>query len=1086
MWQSLYRVFGVIVLMTQLLATSASAQTKLLRFPDIYEDRIVFSYAGDLWTVSNTGGTATRLTSHPGLELFPKFSPDGTQVAFTGQYDGDEQVYVMPATGGVPTQLTYYPARGPLAPRWGHDNQVYDWTSDGQSVLFRSLRYSTDLSDSRLFLVSSRGGLPVPLAMPESGAGDLSPDGQQVVYSPLFRDFRTWKRYEGGWAQELYIFDRKSHDLDRITDHPRADRDPMWIGDTIFFSSDRDGIVNLYSFHLRNRETRQLTQSDSWDVRWPSDDGSGQIVYELNGELEVYSIAGGRSQRLSITVPTDGVAMRPARVSASTFVEDFGLSPKGERALFVARGDVFTAPIENGPTRNLTKSPGAHEKWAQWSPDGSQIAFISDATGEEEIYIVNQDGSAMPTQLTTGGQAMRYAPVWSPTGRSIAFSDKDGKLSAIDVDTQQLIEIVDEAHGQVRDYTWSPNGSYLAFSLREPSEFSSIFIWSEAENRLRRVTSAQFHEWNPVWDPKGRYLYYLSDRKFAPQLGSFEWNYVVDRETGIYALALSRDEAHPLPPESDEVTVREDETSSQESKDEADVQVDIDFDGLARRVARLPVEFDNYHQLSAGSGQVFFVRSGPSYYGRLSDVKPELQSFALDSRETKTIAEGISGYALSSEGDTLIVRESSVFKVYPVSDGEARVVSTKGLMVDRVPAKEWVQIFDEVWRRFRDFFYVENMHGYDWEALRKQYRPLLTDVAHRSDLNYVIGEMVAELSVGHAYITGGDWEAPSRPSVALPGAIFEADLASNRYRLSEIFEGHNEEERYRAPLTEIGIDAREGDYILAIDGEELHGDDNPYRVLRHRAEQPVRFTLNDQPTLDGARDVVFQPITTERSLRYLEEITVNRQRVDELSDGRVGYLHVPDMGAEGIQEFIKWFYGQIRKEGLVIDVRGNGGGNVSQMLIERLSRSLLGTQFARTYDAPGTYPSTVFHGHLVCILDEDSASDGDIFPYRFREAGLGPLIGKRSWGGVVGITDHGQLMDGGRVNVPQFGTNAVDGDWVIEGIGVEPDILVDNDPKSVIAGSDPQLERAVDEIMTMIQNDPQVLPERPAPPIKTP
>ena len=1085
-------------------AMPASAQTKLLRFPDIHGDRVVFSYAGDLWLASTEGGLATRLTAHPGLELFPRFSPDGSRIAFTGQYDGDEQVYVIPASGGVPRQLTYYPARGPLAPRWGYDNQVYDWSPDGRAVLFRSLRYSTDLSDSRLFLASADGGLPVPLPMPESGAGDLSPDGTRVVYSPLFRDFRTWKRYEGGWAQELYIFDRETHVVERVTTHRRADRDPMWIGNAIYFTSDRDGTLNLYSYDLSSRETTQLTDSDTWDLRWPGDDGANRIVYELNGELQIYSIDDGTSRPISITVPDDGLAMRPSRVSAADLLEGADLSPKGERALFVARGDVFTAPIENGPTRNLTRSSSAHDKWARWSPDGRRIAYVSDATGEDEIWLVAQDGSGEPEQLTTGGQAMLYAPEWSPTGKHLAFSDKDGKLYVIDVETKEVVEVADEARGPLRGYVWSPRGGYLAFSMTDPTEFSSIWVWSLADRTLHRITDELFHEWNPAWDPDGDYLYYLSDRQFAPQLGSFEWNYLVDRETGIYALALRKDVEHPLPPESDEVEVTGDDDADQDAADDTDsdaaededddgeddgggeASITIEFDGLSRRVVRLPVTFDNYVGLSGADDGVLFIRAGAQYYGRAGDVRAALQRFTFEDRETTTIAEGIGGYAVSRDGEKVLVREGGAWNVYPAGGGDATAVSTRGLMVDRVPAEEWAQIFDEVWRRFRDFFYVENMHGYDWKALRDRYRPLLEHVAHRSDLNYVIGEMVAELNVSHAYIAGGDWETPDRPQVALPGAVFELDATAGRYRIAEIFTGHNEEPRYRAPLTEIGVDAGVGDYVLAIDGEELLGSDNPYRILLHRADRPVRLTLNEEPTFEGARGVAFTPVTEERSLRYLAEVEANRRKVSEMTDGRVGYLHIPDMGAQGIQEFVKWFYGQVRKEGLVIDVRGNGGGNVSQMLIERLGRRILGTTFARTYDTPSTYPAVAFHGHLVCILDEDSASDGDIFPYRFREAGLGPLIGKRSWGGVIGITSHGPLLDGGSVNVPQFGTNGADGSWVVENVGVEPDIEVENDPRSVIAGRDPQLERAVEEVLRMMREDPKSLPARPAPPVKTP
>ena len=1080
------------------------SQTKLLRFPDVHGGRVVFVYAGDLWTAPSTGGAATRLTTHPGLEIFPKFSPDGRWIAFTGQYDGDEQVYVVPAGGGVPRQLTWYPAR---SLRWhlGYDNQVYDWSPDGRSVLFRSLRYSTSWKDSRLFLVSTEGGLPTPLPMPESGAGDLSPDGARVVYSPLFRDFRTWKRYEGGWAQELYVFDRETHDVERITDHPRADRDPMWIGDAIYFTSDRDGTLNLYAFDLGTRETAKLTDSTLWDVRWPGDDGRNQIVYEMNGELHLFTIDSGESRHIPIVVPDDGVAARPARVSAAGQIEDFELSPQGERALFVARGDVFTTPIENGPTRNLTRSSDAHDKWARWSPDGSRIAFVSDRDGEDEIYVVPQDGSGPPEQLTDGGEAMRYAPAWSPDGEHLAFSDKDGKLYVLNVESRETVLIADETHGRVRDYVWSPRGGYLAFSLTDETalrswidgtSFSSIHIWERDGGELRQVTSDLFHEKNPAWDPDGEYLYYLSDRSFTPQLGSFEWNYLVDRETGIYALALRKDVPHPLPPESDEVTVEEEDDDAAEDGGDDDAVEDgedsapirIDFDGLARRVVRLPVEFDNYVGLSAGNDRVFFIRTGAQFYGRAGDVPTEVRMFSFEDRETETLA-AAGGYAVSGDREKVLVANGGRYELHNASgDGDPQTISTDGLMVDRVPAEEWVQIFDEVWRRFRDFFYVDNMHGYDWAALREQYRPWLEHVGHRSDLNYVIGEMVAELNVSHAYIAGGDWETPERPEVALPGAVFELDRDAGRYRLAEIFEGHNEEPRYRAPLTEVGVDARAGDYVLAIDGEELAGGDNPYRLLRHKADRPVRLTLSTAPAFPAAegaaREVTIRPIASETNLRYLAEVTANRMKVDAATDGRVGYLHIPDMGVAGIQEFIKYFYGQIRKDGLIIDVRGNNGGSVSPMVIERLRRDLLGTSFSRTAETAITSPTAVFTGHLVGILDETTLSDGDVFSYQFKEAGLGPLIGKRSWGGVVYIYDREPLIDGGTVYVPEDGTADRHGEWVIEGRGVDPDIVVENDPKSVIASGDPQLERAIAEITRMIRDDPRSLPTRPAPPVK--
>jgi len=1081
------RIFNILVcsaLFMLMAVGPADAQTKLLRFPDIHGENVVFCYAGDLWNAPATGGTATRLTAHPGIELFPKYSPDGRWIAFTGQYDGDEQVYVIPAGGGVPQRLTYYPARGPLPPRWGSDNQVYDWTVDGEAVLFRSMRYGYSLTDTRLFTVGLEGGLPVPLPMPVSGAGDFSPDGKKVAYSPLIRDFRTWKRYEGGWAQDLYIFDIDSHELEQITDHPRSDRDPMWIGEKVYFSSDRDGTLNLFSFNTGTKQTEQLTESAVWDVRWPSDDGKGRIVYELNGELQIFDIAAGESRAISVHVPDDGLSMRPARISAADRIEDFALSPKGERALFVARGDIFTAPIEKGATRNLTKSSGAHDKWASWSPDGASVAFISDRDGEEEIYLIAQDGSGEPQQLTDGGKAMRYAPLWAPGGDRLAFSDKDGKLYVLGVDSKQIDEIADESRAQVRDYAWSPQGGHLAFSLSDINGFRSIYIWSAADSQVRRVTGELFNEFSPVWDPAGDYLYYFSDREFAPQISSIEWNYATDRETEVTVEEEKEEDS------TDKKKGKKNKKDDDEGEDEekAKEPVEIDFDGLARRVTRIPVESDNYFGLEANEGHLLYVRGGPFYYGRSADIKPSLRIFSMEKREEKTLAEDIGGYALSADGSKVLVQHGPAFKLYDAKmDGasSAKAVATSGLMVDRVPAEEWEQIFDEVWRRYRDFFYVDNMHGNDWEALGAQYRPLLKDVSHRSDLNYLIGEMIAELSTGHTYIAGGDYEIPNRPGVALPGAEFELDPESGLYRFSRVFQGQNEEGIYRAPLSEIGVDVNEGDYLLAIDGVELGGGDNPYRLLMHKRERPVEFSVNDKPSADGARKVSFEPIGSEANLRYLDWVEGNRNKVDEMTDGRVGYLHVPDMGTNGIREFIKWFYPQIRKEGLVIDVRGNGGGNVSQMLIERLRRELLGSRFARTSDTPGTYPAQVFYGHLVCLLDEDSASDGDIFPHYFREAGLGPLIGKRSWGGVVGITNRGTLIDGGTVFVPEFGTNRIDGSWVIEGYGVAPDIEVENDPKLELEGRDQQLERAVEEVLKAMSADPRSLPERPAPPIKT-
>jgi tricorn protease len=1091
---------------------AANAETRLLRFPDIHGDEVVFTYAGDLWLASVDGGTARRLTAHPGLELFGKFSPDGQWIAFTGQYDGDEQVYVVPVTGGMPRQLTFYPAAGPLPPRWGYDNQVYGWSPDGTSVLFRSLRDAWDLTNAQLFTVSVDGGMPEKLPMPESGAGDFSPDGARIVYSPLFRDFRHWKRYQGGWAQDLFIFDLDSYEVVQVTDHVRSDRDPMWIGEKIYFSSDRDDILNLYSWDIATGTTEQVTTSTDWDVRWPSaDPATGRIIYERNGTLELYDIGTASARQIEITVPTDGLAMRPGRVDASDTIEDFGLAPKGQRAVFAARGDIFSTPIEHGATRNLTRSSGAHDREPAWSPDGSQIAFVSDADGEEEIWLVAQHGRETAQQLTDGQAGRLSGLTWSPDGTHIAYRDQTARLLVVDVATGALTEVADDRSKFGLDWDWSPDGTFLAYSLAEDTGFRSLHIWQTSTDESRKVTTELFNDFSPAFDPEGNYLYFLSDREYAPQIGSIEFNYLVDRETYVYALALRDDVEHPFPPRSDEVeaagedkeeTTSDDEAKEKKSKkktkkseeetdDEGEEKepISIDFEDLGERIVRVPIDADNHVGLVAIEGHLLIVKGGASYYGRQSDNQTELVVFSIEDREAETLVSGIQGVALSPDGAKVMVRQGGGYSVYDAKTGggsSSKSISTSGLQVDRVPHEEWAQIFDEVWRRFRDFFYVENMHGWDWAALRERYRPWLEHVGHRSDLNYVISEMIAELNVSHAYVTGGDWIEPERPNPALLGARFTLDEDSGRYRISAIFPGENGEDRYRSPLTDVGVGVAPGSYLLAINGVALTAEDNPFALLRHAGGTPVELTVSDKATGGAVRQVTVDPIRDEDDLLYIDWVLSRHEYVSEKTDGRVGYIHLPNMGSAGIREWIKWFYPQIRKEGLVIDVRNNGGGNVSSMIIERLQREILMVDFERNNELSDPYPGAVFHGHLVALLDEDTASDGDQFAYAFRAAGLGKLVGKRSWGGVVGIYGGGQLIDGGGLSVPEAGSAGPDGSWVMEGHGVDPDVVIENEPAEILAGRDQQLDKAIEIVMAQIEAEPKVFPERPDPPVKTP
>ena len=1062
-----HRIRPLVVMAILLLcAAPAAAQTKLLRFPDIHGDRVAFCYAGDIWTAPATGGAASRITSHPGLEQFPKFSPDGKWIAFTGQYDGDEQVYVVPAAGGVPRQLTFYPARGPNAPRNGWDNQVMGWTRDGGRVLFNTLRDAGGEAERNLYTVPVEGGPERPLPMYTAGAGDYSPDGQRMVYSPLFRDFRTWKRYQGGWAQDLWIIDLKTLKAENITHDPRSDRDPMWVGDAIYFSSDRDGTLNLYRYGLADQQTTQLTRSTTWDVRWPSSDHQARIVFEQDGELHVLDIASGQDTKLAIMVPNDGVAMRPSHLVVEKFIEDFALAPRGERALFVARGDIFTALIEYGPTRNLTNSSNAHDKWARWSPDGRTIAYISDRSGDDQLWITAQDGFGTPQALTAGLEGMKYAPAWSPDGKQIAFSDKEGRVYVVTVADKRVRMVADEERGQVDDLAWSPGGSFLAFSLSHPSGFRSIRVWSAGDGSTHQVSDEMFNSTDPAWDPDGQYLYFLSDRDYAPQQARKEANYASSRNTGIFALALRKDVKNPFPPRSDEVAIDADEkadaapggagksakggaaaksgpsTQSNTKGDAAAAKdekpkkrvskpITIDFDGIAARATRVPVTAENYRRLTAIPGGLLYIRSGAGFNGRESYLRPALVFFSVKDRDETVISDNMSEYAVSDDGSKVLVSESGKYSLYDAQSKakdrkDKKAVATKDLAVDRVPAQEWAEIFEEVWRRYRDFFYVRNMNGYDWKAIHDRYASLLPYVAHRWDLTYVMNEMISELNNSHLYLDGGDFEIPPRTPVGLAGARFDLDEKAGRYRIAKIYRGQNEEPQYRSPLTEVGVNARVGDYVLAIDGEELTARDNIFERLRNKTGA-VTLTLNAQPSAAGARRVTYQPVTSEANLIYLNWVISNYDKVTAATGGRVGYLHIPDMQAAGIAEFIKWFYPQIRKDGLIVDVRSNGGGNVSQQIIERLRRKLLGTNFGSTRDdRPGTYPSTVFTGPMVCLLNETSASDGDIFPYMFRLAGCGPLIGKRSWGGVVGISNRGPLIDGGGVSVPQSGLASPD------------------------------------------------------------
>jgi len=926
--------------------------------------------------------------------------------------------------------------------------------------------------------------------MPEAGSGAFSPDGTKMVYSPRFRDFRPEKRYQGGQANKLYVYDLKTNDAKLISDSPFASRDAMWIGNTIYYITDKDGKFNLYAYDNGSGKTTQVTRNRDWDIRWPSSDDQNRIVFEREGELELMDVGSKKVSRLSISVPDDGINKRRRQVSVANRISSANLSPKGERAVISARGDIFTVPVEKGGTRNLTRTSGANDRFPAWSPDGRSIAFISDQSGEDEVWIASQDGSAASQQITTAGSAQRYAPVWSPDGKKIVFGDKNGRVYVVTVATKQQQMIVDAPNGQITDYEFSPKGNYIAYTMQNPEGVQSIYIWRSEDNKNYRVTPAMFTSHDPTWDPTGSYLYFLSDREYAPQLSGVEFNYASNRSDYVYALALTKNVKNPFPPESDEVVITEEKKDGSPAPTPASTAAaeKIDFDGIETRATKAPLGADNYGGLVANRGHLVYTVGPAGYYGRAAETQPSVRIFNLRDRRETTLITNAGGLILSPDGTKFISNQQGTFftmDANPAGERSRKNISTAGLVTEIDPVAEWNQMFNEVWRQNRDWFYAPNMHGFDWAKIRDEYKKWLPFVNHRSDLNYLLSEMQSELAVQHAYIEGGDFNLPPRVRVALAGARFDVDKAANRYKIASIFQGQNEEDIYRSPFTEVGSEARVGEYVIAIDGQDVTADKDIYWYLRGRADSTVTFTLNSTPSATGARKVTIRPVASENDLVYLNWVLENRRKVDTLSNGRLGYLHIPDMGAAGIREFIKWYYPQLKKEGLVVDVRANGGGNVSRMIIERLRRKVLGINYNNFSEEGNTYPDGAFLGPMIALLNENSSSDGDIFPYMFREAGLGQLVGKRSWGGVVGISNRGTLIDGGVVNVPQSALANAKGEYIIEGYGVDPDIEVDNDPKSVIAGRDPQLERAISEIMKKIAT-PVKLPGRPVDPVKSP
>lgn len=1060
------------VLLLSIANVGFADDTRLLRFPDIHEDRVVFVYAGDLYIASTSGGTATRLTSHDGLELYPKFSPDGSEVAYSAEYNGTRQVYVIPSAGGTPRQLTWYNDVGAMPPRGGTDYRVLDWTRDGNHVLVRANRLPWGVRMGRYHLVPANGGDELPMEIPEGGGGMFSPDGKKIVYTPIDREFRTWKRHRGGRAQDVWIYDLENSTSTQLTDNPATDQQPVWVGDEIYFTSDRDYTLNLYRYTAEGSEA--VTTHEDFDVLWASA-GPRAVVYENGGWLYRFDPESGESRKLSITVGGDRPASLPRVVEAGDFIESADLSPAGNRALITARGELFSVPAKDGPIRNLTRTPGIREIDASWSPDGEQFAYLSDASGEYEIWM-RPVGGGEARQVTQDGGIWRFAPVWSPDSKMLMFGDKKQRLNVVNVRNGKVTVVDSSVRNDITDYSWSPDSRYVTYVKNNDLGIGNVWIYSLGDKQARQITSAMTDESEPVFDPRGRYLYFLSSRDQDLQFSSIEFNYMVTNSTRVYAAQLNVDQPALFLPKSDEVTQNGDSDGEEKNgkQEDTEVVVRIDFDGIEDRVVALQPGGGNYGNLTAAV-------KGPVYVATNGDDN-KVVMFDLETEKEATVIEGVGRYSLSTNGEKVLFSadgELGIADLAPEQDAsEGRLdLDNMELLVD--PRVEWRQMYVDGWRILRDWFYDPNMHGQDWRAIRSKYEPLVEHIAHRADLDYIFGEIAGEMNAGHIYVQSGDQPSVERRNGGLLGA--EVERSGDAYRIVKIFEGETWQAAFYSPLAAPGVDISVGDYIIAVNGVATADAQNFYQLLENTGGDIVTLTVNDRPSARGSRDVMVRTVTGETNLRYLDWVQDRARRVEELSGGRIGYVHLPNTAVAGNRELFKRFMPQMNKDALIIDARYNGGGFIPDRMIELVSRRPLNYWKRRGLEPQAT-PAFSHTGPKATLINGYSSSGGDAFPYYFRKLRLGPLIGTRTWGGLIGISGNPSLADGGSILASTFRFMDTDNEWAVENEGVSPDIEVVDRPELVAAGKDPTLEAAVEYLLAELEKNPSVEVEAPPAP----
>ena len=1043
-------------------AVSARAEEgRLLRFPTTNGTDVVFSYAGDLYKAPLSGGRAIRLTSHIGYEMFARYSPDGRTIAFTGQYDGNTEVYSMPSIGGEPVRLTFTGtnSRDDLGDRMGPNNIVMGWTPDGKEIVYRN-RIS-DSFDGKLWKVPASGGMSECLPLPEGGFCSYSPDGKKLAYNRVFREFRTWKYYRGGQADEIWVYDGKS--VKAVTDNEAQDIIPMWVGDEIFFISDRDHWMNIFVYDTKTGQTSKVTDFKEYDVKFPSTNGKW-IVFENGGYIYSLNPADRSYRKIDIELDAEGLYARPEKMHVDRNLSNISISEKGDRLAVTARGEVFNVPVKAGVTRNITRTPGANERGAEFSPDGKYIAYISDRTGETEIYLQDMEKTE-PVQLTKGADTYIRSLVWAPDSKSLLYGDRKNRLVQVSVPDGAKKVLMTNPEAEFRGVSFSSDGQWIAYTKPAANEMGVVYVYNLASGKEIPITEKWYDSGSPIFSEDGKYLIFTSARDLTPTYSSVEWNYAYTNMSAMYIAVLSKDTPSPFLPKDGEAPA---EAKEQKKDDKAAAPaVQVDADGIYERILRVP-------GATAGARPIYCDGKVILYGGRGGT-----QSLDLATGESKQVAEG----NLSIVGKKAIIVNRGKYYVTDIPRGRVNLegdgVKLTDMVADIDYEQEWAQIFDEAWRAYRDGFYLENMHGIDWNAMRKKYEVLVPYAKTRLDLNYIIGEMISELTCGHAYVTPGSYPKPERVQMGLLGATVTKE--KNGYRVSHIYKGAPYSESLRSPLTEPGIGVNEGDYILAIDGQDLTDVANIYSLLVGKAGVLTELTVASKANGSDSRKVVVKPIADEYPLVHYEWVQHNIEYVDKASNGKIGYIYIPDMSAEGLNEFARYYYPQLDKEALIIDDRANGGGNVSPMIIERLLREPYRMTMYRNSSRTGTIPEGTFVGPKVCLINKFSASDGDLFPWSFKATGLGELIGTRTWGGIIGISGSLPYMDGTDIRVPFFTNYDVKtGEWIIENHGVDPDIYVENDPIKEQAGIDEQLDKAIEVLMGKLK-DRKPLPPVPAP-----